>query len=85
MKGMSKSLLSGACLVALLAGCASAPQKPVASADVKPNCITSASRIPRNAGDCVAPGQVYSGDDIRKTGHVGDIGAALRELDPAIH
>ena len=83
---MSKSLLSGACLVALLAGCASAPQKPVASADVaKPACITSASRIPGNQGDCVAPGHVYTGDDIRKTGHVGNIAAALRELDPAIH
>jgi hypothetical protein len=81
---MFKSLLSGTCLLALLAGCASAPQKS-ASANVSPTCVTIASRIPRSGADCAAPGQVYSGDDIRRTGHPGDIAAALRQLDPSVH
>jgi hypothetical protein len=79
---MFKSLLAGACLLVLMAGCASAPQKSVAAADTKSRtCLDSGSRIPR---DC-APGQSYTGDDIRQTGRVGDVAAALRQLDPVVH
>lgn len=79
---MFKSLLAGSFVFALLAGCASAPQKPVASADTKPKtCLTSGSRIPQ----ACAPGQSYTGDDIQQTGHVGDVAAALRQLDPVVH
>jgi hypothetical protein len=79
---MFKPLLTGACLLALLTGCASAPQKPVATADAgSKTCLTSASRIPH---EC-APGQSYTGDEIKDTGHVGNAAAALRQLDPIIH
>jgi hypothetical protein len=79
---MFKSLLAGACLLVLMAGCASAPQKSVAAADTKSKtCIDSGSRIPH---DC-APGQSYTGDDIEQTGHVGNVAAALRQLDPVVH
>ena len=80
---MFKSLLTGAFVLALLAGCASAPQNTVASADTKPKtCLASGSRIPQ---ECAGPGQSYTGDDIQQTGHVGDVGAALRQLDPVVH
>jgi hypothetical protein len=79
---MFKSVLTGTCLLALLTGCASTPQKPVATADATPKtCLTSASRIPH---EC-APGQSYTGEDLQQTGHVGDAAAALRQLDPIVH
>ena len=78
---MFKFLLTGACLLALMAGCASAPQKSVAAADTKSKtCLETGSRIP---SDC-SPGRSYTSDDIRQTGHVGNLGAALRELDPVV-
>lgn len=80
---MFKALLTGTCLLALLTGCASAPQKPVASADARPKtCLTSGSRIPN---ECAATGQSYTGEDLQQTGHVGDAAAALRQLDPVVH
>jgi hypothetical protein len=83
---MFKSLLSGTCLLALMAGCASAPQKPVASADARPKtCLTSGSRIPLSQNECAATGQSYTGEDLQQTGHVGDAAAALRQLDPVVH
>lgn len=78
---MFKMLLTGACL-AVLAGCASAPQKPLAAADTKSKtCLTSGSRIP---GQC-APGQSYTSEELQQTGHVGNAAAALRQLDPIVH
>ena len=82
---MFKPLLTGACLFAVLAGCASAPQKPVASADTKPKtCLASGSRIPLSRDECAALGQSYTGEDLQQTGHVGDAAAALRQLDPVV-
>jgi hypothetical protein len=80
--GMFKSLLTGACVLSVLAGCASTPQKPLASADTKPKtCLPSGSRIPQ----ACAPGQSYTGEELQQTGHVGDTAAALRQLDPIVH
>jgi hypothetical protein len=82
---MFKSLLTSACLFAVLAGCASAPQKPVASVDARPKtCLASGSRIPRSQDECAALGQSYTGEDLQQTGHVGDTAAALRQLDPIV-
>jgi hypothetical protein len=82
---MFKSLLTGACLLAVLAGCASAPQKPVTTADAKPTgCLATGSRIPPSSAECAALGQSYSGDELRQTGHY-DVGAALRMVDPIVH
>jgi hypothetical protein len=81
---MFKSLLTGACLAAMLAGCASAPQKPAdKTAAASTTCLATGSRIPLSPGDCAALGQSYSGDDLRQTGQFNP-GAALRMLDPAV-
>jgi hypothetical protein len=83
---MFKFLLTSVCLLALVAGCASAPSKPVASADTKPKtCLASGSRIPLSQNECAATGQSYTGEELQQTGHVGDAAAALRQLDPVVH
>jgi hypothetical protein len=83
---MKRSVLYGACLLALLAGCASAPQKPVTTAYAKSRtCLATGSRIPRTEADCAAWGQSYTDDDIYQTGHPGELGTALRLLDPVAH
>jgi hypothetical protein len=81
---MFKSLLTGACLLAMLAGCASAPQKHADTTAASTTCLTSGSRIPLSAGECAALGQSYSGDELRQTGQVNP-GAALRMVDPVVH
>jgi hypothetical protein len=84
---MLKSLVTGACLLALVAGCATAPQSRTnAAANATPNtgCLTTGSRIPLGPGECAALGQSYSGDELRQTGQV-EVGPALRMLDPAVH
>ena len=81
---MFKSLLTGACLMAVLAGCASAPQKHADTTAARTTCLTSGSRIPLSPGECASLGQSFSGDELRQTGQV-DIGAALRLLDPIAH
>jgi hypothetical protein len=85
-KAMLRSLVIGACL-ASLAACATTPQsRTSAAANPAPNtgCLTTGSRIPLGAGECAGLGQSYSGDDLRQTGHVGDVGAALRFVDPGV-
>lgn len=78
---MFKSLLTGACLLAVLAGCSSAPQKHAdTTAAASTGCLATGSRIP--LGTC-APGQSYSGEELRQTGEI-DVAAALRLLDPTI-
>ena len=82
---MAKFLLTGACLLGVLAGCASAPQKHTdTTVAASTACMASASRIPRSPGDCASPGQSYSGDELRQTGQVNP-GAALRMVDPVVH
>ena len=85
---MLKPLLTGACLMAVLAGCASAPQnKPSANAAVdtgpKAGCVATGSRVPLDKNECAAFGRSYSGEDLQRTGHI-DTGRALQSLDPAI-
>ena len=81
---MFKSLLTGACLLAVLAGCASAPQHADTAVAKSTTCIASGSRIPLSPGDCAALGQSYSGDELRQTGQVNPA-AALRMVDPVVH
>jgi hypothetical protein len=84
---MFKSLLTGACLMAVLAGCASTSQNPTSAAAAnsgpKARCLSTASRIPTDKNECAAFGRSYSGDQLQQTGHV-DIGQALQTLDPSI-
>jgi hypothetical protein len=80
---MFKSLLTGACLLAVLAGCTSAPQKHAdTTAATRTGCLATGSRI--TPGACASPGQSYSGDELRETGQI-DLGAALRMVDPVVH
>jgi hypothetical protein len=82
---MFKTLLTGTCLLAVLAGCASAPQNRVASADSPPKgCLASGSRIPLGKDQCAAMGQSYSGDELRETGK-DNTADALRMVDPVVH
>jgi hypothetical protein len=83
----SRSLVTGACLLALLAGCTTAPQKPTGTTTAKAdtvrnrNCPTTGSRAERN--QCAPFARYYSGDELRGTG-MTDVGHALQMLDPEI-
>ena len=82
---MLKSLLAGACLAAVLAGCASTPPPPLAAADTSAKgCLTSGSRIPLGKDECASLGQSYTGDELRQTGKE-NTADALRMVDPAVH
>ena len=83
---MLKPTLIGACLAALLAGCAThAPgdQRVVAN---NPDCVQSTgTRIEDASGKCVnVPGSSYTQQDLQRTGEI-DTGAALRKMDPRFH
>ena len=84
---MFKTLLTGACLMAVLAGCASAPQNRTgmtANANaLPPHCLATGSRVPRDKTDCAAFGRTYSGEELQRTG-MTDVGHALEMLDPEI-
>jgi hypothetical protein len=87
---MLRSLLSGACLAALLAGCSTAPAtradtKAAATATGAPTCLTeTGTRLAPRPGECAGFGRSFSNEDIDRTGRVGDVGAALQMLDPSI-
>ena len=81
---MFKSLLTGACLLAVLAGCASPPQKHADTTAASTTCLTSGSRIPLSPGECASLGHSFSGDELRQTGQFNSA-AALRMVDPAVH
>jgi hypothetical protein len=87
-KAMTRSVLTGVCLIAMLAGCASAAQNkatPTASLNAADrSCPTTGSRLPPDRTMCPA-GVVrnYSGEELRQTGRT-DVGQALQMLDPAI-
>jgi hypothetical protein len=85
---MFKSLLTGACLLALFAGCASAPQNQAptakaANAGPTTGCVTTGSRVPLDQNQCASFGRSYSGEELQQTGHI-DTARALQTLDPAI-
>ncbi len=82
---MSRAILTAACVVALLAGCATqGTQQRSASAAVPSGCVKgTASRIPQQYGPCAGFGRSWSGDDLRSTGEA-DVGDALQKLDPAV-
>lgn len=86
---MFKSLLTGACLLAVLAGCASTPQNPATSAKAAnagpgTGCVSTGSRVPLDQNQCAAIGRSYTGEELEQTGHIGDTARALQTLDPAI-
>ena len=84
---MLKSLLIGACLATLAAGCASAPT-PHAMTDTGARvkhelCLsTTGTRIPLREHECAAFGRSYTGEEIRNTGAT-TVDEALRLLDPS--
>jgi hypothetical protein len=78
-------LLTGTCLMALLAGCATQghPQQ-AAKAQGTAGCVQdTGSRLPRTPGSCPALGRTYTGDDLQRTGEE-NVGEALQKLDPSI-
>ena len=85
---MLKSLLIGACLAALAAGCASAPI-PHGMADTgarlthEPCLAATGTRIAVRERECAAFGRTYTGEEIRNTG-ASTVDEALRLLDPSI-
>jgi hypothetical protein len=82
---MYKSLLPGACVLALLAGCATAPRNPApvkaANANATLNCPATGSRVA--VGTCGMAGRSYSGEQLERTGAT-DPAHALSLLDPSI-
>ena len=83
---MLKSTLVGACLAALLAGCAThAPSDKLAAAN-NPDCIKdTGTRIEDANRKCVGvPGSSYTQQDLQRTGET-DAGSALKKLDPRLH
>lgn len=88
---MPKLLALSAALALALAACATAPVSPdkTTVADAKPpaGCVgQTATLIPLKdpSKSCAGFGNVYTQDDINKTGQMGDLGRALMMLDPAI-
>ena len=85
---MLKSLLIGVPLVALAAGCASAPA-PHALPDTGAKltnemCLpATGTRIAVREHECAAFGRSYTGEAIRNTGAT-TVDEALRLLDPSI-
>ncbi len=80
---MLKPLLTGACLMAVLAGCATTPPNRTAETGPKAGCVATGSRVPLDKNECAAFGRSYSGEDLQRTGHI-DTARALQSLDPAI-
>jgi uncharacterized protein YceK len=86
---MLKMLLTFAVTCVLASGCAStqsAPKSsPATAADTPANAdcsktMVTGSRIPQNG---CAPGQVYTQEDLQRTGHQ-DTSKALESADPAV-
>lgn len=80
---MFKSLLTGACLAAVLTACATAPQDQTAAKAANTGCVTTGSRVPLDQNQCTAFGRSYSGQELQQTGHI-DTARALQTLDSAI-
>jgi len=89
---MTRSVLTGVCLMALLAtGCASGPQNQAtvtaqatnAAPAPRTGCLSTGSRVPLDRDQCASIGRSYSGEELQQTGHI-DTARALQSLDPAI-
>ena len=82
---MLRALITGACVLATLAGCATAPahSNSTASATANPACLSTGSRIPQGQNSCAAFGQSYTEEQLRQTGR-WEVGPALQTLDPAV-
>jgi hypothetical protein len=85
---MWKNTFIAAALALVLGACATYPaaQSPPAAASTatqKAGCgpTTVSSGLINN---CAAPGRTYTQEQLRRTGVVGNIGQALRQLDPSI-
>jgi hypothetical protein len=85
---MWKNTFITAALALTLGACATHPaaQSPPAAAStssLKPGCgpTTVSSGL---TNTCTAPGRTYSEEQLRRTGAGGNLGQALRELDPTI-
>jgi hypothetical protein len=89
---MLRSLLTGACLATLLAGCTTAPatradtkEAATTAGAQRTTCLTeTGTRLGLRPGECAGFGRSFSNEDIDRTGRVGDVGAALQMLDPSI-
>jgi hypothetical protein len=74
------------CAIVAIAGCASTPPpNQTAQTGVKPACLSTASRIPQSQTDCIAPGSIYTQQQIDATGRQNpEVGNALQMLDSSL-
>ncbi|MDB6089667.1 MAG: hypothetical protein JWN85_2451 [Gammaproteobacteria bacterium] len=83
---MLRTFVTGACLAALLAACATNREAatPAKAAAAPSSCLTETGpRVPLKSGRCAAYGRSYSGAQINQTGQQ-NAGEALQMLDPSI-
>jgi hypothetical protein len=89
---MFRQILTGACLLAAVAGCVSSGHthkdnvSNAATQDAvqRSSCLTDTGpRLPLSPGQCAAYGNAYSGKDLQQTGHE-NVAPALQTLDPSI-
>ena len=87
---MLRKLSFGACLVVLLAACATTPRAPPTAAaqsakQMPPaGCVAgTGTALPTKSISCTGPGNTYSSDDLQRTGAT-TVSGALRRLDPDV-
>jgi hypothetical protein len=86
VKTMLRTLVTGACLAAVLAACATdrGAATPAKAAAAPSSCLTETGpRAPAKSGRCAAYGRSYSGAEINQTGQQ-NAAEALKMLDPSI-
>ncbi len=86
---MSKTLLTGGCLLLMLTACATPTPGPATKLAARaalpaPGCVPeTATRIPLKTDECAEFGHSHSQAELLRTGAV-DTAEALRLLDPAL-
>jgi hypothetical protein len=85
---MLRSMLTGASLLVVLAGCTTTghdASKPASAAQGgRPVCLSvTGQRESADSSRCAVYGRSYSREDLKRTGQT-EVGPALQMLDPAI-
>lgn len=86
---MLKNIFIAACTTLSFVACAHTPSQgeldiTTDQVSTPTQCLTTGTRIRLEPGKCaLAPGRVYSQEDIEHTGAL-DVAEALRRLDPAV-
>ena len=81
---MLRSMLTGACLLALLGGCATGHETQQSANASGPGCVREDARGAWvNSGPCAVSGRTWSRTDLERSGQQ-DVGQALQQIDPSI-